>query len=399
MTWATAWPTASRSAWRPATEWRTPPLWGIGLTKTVSGHTFFLHDGRARNLTEAILWHGGEADKSPRRICIPAERRQASPDHLSGVPLMRHWKFLACRPPALAQRPCPALAQQAAPADTLNEAAVPMSCSKAVDDVIRPGYRNMHAVGVRELTSAMKDLCERALGRHARAMAKAAFADTITALVDDRDRPDRPGARQEPLRAHPVLSRSQGHRPEAGAGADRQGRRQGRDRRGRSSTKSVALQSLTALEYVLYGNGAETLATDKNGFRCRYGAAIAGNIGRSPARFQPNGTSPNGIQKAWKNTRQGQRRFRWTTRRRSPRCSAFSSTALRTSATSVWRASTRATSTRRGRKWRSTGAPAIPGTSMTANLEGLQALWQKAGMADLLPAGQARYRRQDRHDF
>jgi CxxC motif-containing protein (DUF1111 family) len=42
-------------------EWRTPPLWGIGLTETVSGHTFFLHDGRARNLVEAILWHGGEA--------------------------------------------------------------------------------------------------------------------------------------------------------------------------------------------------------------------------------------------------------------------------------------------------------------------------------------------------
>ena len=42
-------------------EWRTPPLWGIGLTQTVSGHTQLLHDGRARNLTEAILWHGGEA--------------------------------------------------------------------------------------------------------------------------------------------------------------------------------------------------------------------------------------------------------------------------------------------------------------------------------------------------
>jgi CxxC motif-containing protein (DUF1111 family) len=42
-------------------EWRTAPLWGIGLTETVSGHTFFLHDGRARNLTEAVLWHGGEA--------------------------------------------------------------------------------------------------------------------------------------------------------------------------------------------------------------------------------------------------------------------------------------------------------------------------------------------------
>jgi CxxC motif-containing protein (DUF1111 family) len=42
-------------------EWRTPPLWGIGLTQLVGGHTLFLHDGRARNLEEAILWHGGEA--------------------------------------------------------------------------------------------------------------------------------------------------------------------------------------------------------------------------------------------------------------------------------------------------------------------------------------------------
>ncbi len=49
-------------------EWRTPALWGIGLTKVVSGHTFFLHDGRARNLTEAILWHGGEAQKARDRF-------------------------------------------------------------------------------------------------------------------------------------------------------------------------------------------------------------------------------------------------------------------------------------------------------------------------------------------
>ena len=42
-------------------EWRTPPLWGIGLTPVVNGHSFYLHDGRARNLTEAILWHDGEA--------------------------------------------------------------------------------------------------------------------------------------------------------------------------------------------------------------------------------------------------------------------------------------------------------------------------------------------------
>ena len=45
-------------------EWRTPPLWGVGLTKTVSGHEFLLHDGRARSIEEAILWHGGEAQKA-----------------------------------------------------------------------------------------------------------------------------------------------------------------------------------------------------------------------------------------------------------------------------------------------------------------------------------------------
>lgn len=45
-------------------EWRTPPLWGLGLIKTVSGGRFLLHDGRARTLQEAIIWHGGEGTAS-----------------------------------------------------------------------------------------------------------------------------------------------------------------------------------------------------------------------------------------------------------------------------------------------------------------------------------------------
>lgn len=49
-------------------EWRTAPLWGIGLTETVSGHSRFLHDGRARNLMEAILWHGGEAEATKQNV-------------------------------------------------------------------------------------------------------------------------------------------------------------------------------------------------------------------------------------------------------------------------------------------------------------------------------------------
>lgn len=45
-------------------EWRTTPLWGVGLQETVNGHTYFLHDGRARNFIEAIMWHGGEGEAS-----------------------------------------------------------------------------------------------------------------------------------------------------------------------------------------------------------------------------------------------------------------------------------------------------------------------------------------------
>lgn len=45
-------------------EWRTTPLWGLGLQKVVNGHTHYLHDGRARNVVEAIMWHGGEGDVS-----------------------------------------------------------------------------------------------------------------------------------------------------------------------------------------------------------------------------------------------------------------------------------------------------------------------------------------------
>lgn len=59
-------------------EWRTPPLWGIGLTETVNGHLSLLHDGRARSFEEAILWHGGEAEGSARRFReLPKDERDA----------------------------------------------------------------------------------------------------------------------------------------------------------------------------------------------------------------------------------------------------------------------------------------------------------------------------------
>jgi CxxC motif-containing protein (DUF1111 family) len=59
-------------------EWRTAPLWGLGMIKTVNGHTFLLHDGRARTIEEAILWHAGEAEGAKVKFTqLPTSDREA----------------------------------------------------------------------------------------------------------------------------------------------------------------------------------------------------------------------------------------------------------------------------------------------------------------------------------
>lgn len=59
-------------------DWRTPPLWGIGLSAQVNGSTHLLHDGRARNVLEAILWHGGEAKAAKDAFSkMPLDEREA----------------------------------------------------------------------------------------------------------------------------------------------------------------------------------------------------------------------------------------------------------------------------------------------------------------------------------
>ncbi|PVZ72243.1 di-heme oxidoreductase family protein [Pelagibaculum spongiae] len=59
-------------------EWKTPPLWGIGLTPIVNNHSYYLHDGRARSLLEAVLWHGGEAQPARDKVVAMSkvERQQ-----------------------------------------------------------------------------------------------------------------------------------------------------------------------------------------------------------------------------------------------------------------------------------------------------------------------------------
>ena len=59
-------------------QWKTPPLWGIGLIQGVNGHTRLLHDGRANGVMEAILWHGGEALDSQRKVIAMSAKDRAA---------------------------------------------------------------------------------------------------------------------------------------------------------------------------------------------------------------------------------------------------------------------------------------------------------------------------------
>ncbi len=58
-------------------EWRTPPLWGLGMAKVVDPNASFLHDGRARTVMEAVLWHGGEAALSKQNVLAFDETERA----------------------------------------------------------------------------------------------------------------------------------------------------------------------------------------------------------------------------------------------------------------------------------------------------------------------------------
>jgi CxxC motif-containing protein (DUF1111 family) len=59
-------------------EWRTTPLWGLGLVENILGHGAYLHDGRARSIEEAILWHGGEAESAREGYRTAVEEERAA---------------------------------------------------------------------------------------------------------------------------------------------------------------------------------------------------------------------------------------------------------------------------------------------------------------------------------
>ena len=264
-------------------EWRTPPLWGIGLTKTVNGHTFFLHDGRARNLAEAILWHGGEAQARQGRLCRAAEGRARGAGEIPGVALMR--SFFPVLIAALAALNVQAKAENAVIAD-------------AISGFVRPAYAELH-VQVGQLRGDMEALCaDQSPDRLA--AAQSSFVTTVVAwseveiirfgpITEDNrlERilfwPDRKSTGLKQVQAALAAKDATAADPATLA------------------KKSVAMQGLGALEFVLFGTGAEALNEPGDPYRCAYGLAVAKNIETIAAAVDEAWRDPEGFASQWAN--------------------------------------------------------------------------------------------------
>ncbi len=264
----------------------------------------------------------------------------------------------------------------------LNEAAVPATLQKAVDDVIRPGYRAMHD-SASKLTVAMKALCADPTDASLIG-AQTAFRDTVKSwsrieIVDtgpilEKNRfehilfyPDRKGVGLKQVQA--LIAKADEHDATVEAVAG----------------KSVALMSMTALEYVLFGSGSDVLGKDKQSFRCRYGAAIAGNIENTAKEIADEWDAPDGAQKSWKFPGKSSDDFidnkeavtallgilvHGAANIRDQRLETF------------YKGDPATARPKMAIYWRS----ANTWTSFAGNIEGLKTLWEKADMAKLLPA-------------
>jgi predicted lipoprotein len=182
-------------------------------------------------------------------------------------------------------------------ASALLSDAVPEAMSRAVDGFIRPGYRDfVERAGA--LSDHMRPLCRhpspRTLARAQRAFTEAAASWSHIEIV----------------RVGPVLDDNRFERilffPDRKSTGLKQVQRilAEQDETATLATalheKSVAVQGLGALEYVLYGTGAETLLDSPDGFRCRYAMAIGDNLMRVAAEISAAWENPGGVGAAWR---------------------------------------------------------------------------------------------------
>ncbi|MBB5533548.1 imelysin family protein [Rhizobium giardinii] len=174
--------------------------------------------------------------------------------------------------------------------------AVPGVMQKAVDDFIRPGYLDLME-GTQSLAEAAHVLCDKP------------SEETLGDVQMTFDEVVQQWSTIEIVRVGPVIEGNRFERflffPDRKSTGLKQVQRivATRDETATKAEtlkgKSVAAQGLGALEYVLYGTGAEVLSSERNGFRCRYGAAIADNLKSIAAELHGEWEKPDGIQSAW----------------------------------------------------------------------------------------------------
>lgn len=179
----------------------------------------------------------------------------------------------------------------------LKSEAIPAVMEKAVDGFIRPGYHRFHDASA-ALETDLRALCADP-SADALDVARGAFDDTVAAW-----------STIEIVRVGPVIEANRFERILFYPDRKSTGLKQVQAilaKPDESATsvetlkdKSVAMQGLGALEFVLFGTGSDGLVEEKEGFRCRYGAAIAGNLVRLGGELADAWDKPDGIQAAWK---------------------------------------------------------------------------------------------------
>lgn len=275
----------------------------------------------------------------------------------------------------------PAFAQEgSAPAmPELTEEIVTGIMTRAIDDVIRPGYRTFEA-SAGKLAETTTAYCK-APSDDGRKAVDAAFRQAVTdwgrieivrigPVIDDNrfERilfyPDRKGTGLKQVQA--LLQKAD----EADADAATMG------------SKSVAIQGFGAIEFALYGTGSDAIAKEPNAFRCRYAAAVATHIQTTAGQLAAAWDAPDGVQQDWKHPGPNNPVFR-------------TSKEAMTALLGILVHGTEAVRDQRIETFYRNGGIARPKsavfwrsqntwTSITANLEGLQTLFDKSGMGDLI---------------
>ncbi|MDR6755087.1 putative lipoprotein [Mycoplana sp. BE70] len=288
---------------------------------------------------------------------------------------------------AFAALALPAQAQDANPLPpaVLTDEAVSAVMARAVDEVIRPGYRDLHASAT-ALTAAVSTFCATP-SAESKTAAHAAFDDVVAKWsfieivrdgpVLEHNRferilfyPDRKNTGLKQVQALLAKADEKDADPAALPG------------------KSVAVQGLGALEFVLYGTGSETLDETKDSFRCRYGAAVAENIATTAGALSADWERAAGVQNDWKHPGPDNPVFRDSKEAitallgilvhgaetvRDQRIEAFykgEDASPKPKSAVYWRS---------GNTW----------NSIHGNFEGLRALFTKSGMEGLLDPGAA----------